>query len=44
MREIFHVEIGEENGLPTLSYRFDSRAWARLQRELLGKTLLFTAP
>jgi transposase len=42
MRELFHVEIGEENGLPTLSYRFDSRAWARLQRELLGKTLLFT--
>ncbi|MGB6366746.1 MAG: IS1634 family transposase, partial [Thermoanaerobaculia bacterium] len=42
MRELFHVEIGEENGLLTLSYRFDSRAWARLQRELLGKTLLFT--
>ena len=42
MRELFHIEIGEENGLPTLSYRFDSRAWARLQRELLGKTLLFT--
>jgi transposase len=42
MRELFHVEIGEEDGLSTLSYRFDSRAWARLQRELLGKTLLFT--
>ncbi len=42
MRELFQVEIAQDNGLPTLSYRFDSRAWTRLQRQLLGKTLLFT--
>jgi transposase len=42
MRELFQVKITQHNGLPTLSYRFDSRAWARLQRQLLGKTLLFT--
>ena len=34
----------EANGdcLPTLRYRFDRRAWQRLQRTLLGKTLIFT--
>ena len=42
MRELFSIEIAEDHGLPTLSYRFESRAWTRLQRELLGKTLLFT--
>jgi transposase len=42
MRDLFQVEIGEEGGLPSLSYRFDQRAWTRLQRELLGKSLLFT--
>ena len=42
MRELFQVDIGQDSKLPTLSYRFDARAWARLQRELLGKTLLFT--
>ena len=42
MNELFVVEIDERDGLPTLSYRFDHRAWARLQRTLLGKTILFT--
>jgi len=42
MRELFRVTIREEHGLPTLSYRFEHRAWERLQRTLLGKTLLFT--
>lgn len=42
MRELFQVEIREERGRPVLSYRFDARAWARLQRTLLGKSLLFT--
>ena len=42
LRELFQVEVTAERGLPTLSYRFDTRAWGRLQRTLLGKTLLFT--
>jgi transposase len=42
MRELFAVDIGERAGLPTLSYRFDHRAWQRLQKTLLGKTILFT--
>ena len=42
MRELFQVEITAERRLPALSYRFDTRAWERLQRTLLGKTLLFT--
>lgn len=42
MRELFRVTIRTQRGLPTLSYRFDRRAWESLQRTLLGKTLLFT--
>jgi transposase len=42
MKELFHVEVGEQEGLPTLTYRFDHRAWEQLQKALLGKTLLFT--
>jgi len=42
MKELFHVEIGERAGLPTLAYRFQHRAWQRLQRTLLGKTFIFT--
>ena len=42
MKELFAVELSERDGLPVLRYRFDRRAWARLQRTLLGKTLLFT--
>lgn len=42
MKELFQVTIEERDGLPCLTYRFDSRAWARLQKTLLGKTLLFT--
>ncbi len=42
MKELFAVEVGEREGLPTLSYRFDNRAWERLQKTLLGKTILFT--
>ncbi len=42
MKELFAVDIGEREGLPTLSYRFEHRAWQRLQKTLLGKTILFT--
>ena len=42
MKALFAVDIGEREGLPTLSYRFDHHAWQRLQKTLLGKTILFT--
>lgn len=42
MKELFQVNITESEGLPTLTYRFDNRAWERLQKTLLGKTILFT--
>lgn len=42
LQELFVVEVSERDGLPLLRYRFDRQAWARLQRTLLGKTLLFT--
>jgi len=42
MKELFHVDVREQEGLVTLTYRFDHAAWERLQRRLLGKTLLFT--
>ena len=42
MKELFDVTVEECDGLPWLTYRFNHEAWARLQRTLLGKTLLFT--
>lgn len=42
MKELFDVTVKERNGMPCLTYRFDRRAWTRLQKTLLGKTLLFT--
>ena len=42
MKELFKVTVEVKDGLPTLRYRFDQRAWQRLQRTLLGKTLVFT--
>jgi transposase len=42
MKDLFRVDIVEEEGLPVLSYRFDTEAWEDLQRTLLGKTILFT--
>jgi transposase len=42
MKDLFAVEITERKGLPTLTYRFDKRAWERLQKTLLGKNILFT--
>ena len=42
MHELFRVDVTERDGLPALTYRFDARAWQRLQRTLLGKTILFT--
>ena len=42
MRELFRVEVSEEEGLPQVRYRFQRRAWEKLQRTLLGKTLIVT--
>ena len=36
------MTVETEDGLPVLRYRFDQRAWQRLQSTLLGKTLIFT--
>lgn len=42
MKELFDVKVETHDGLPWVTYRFKHQAWARLQRTLLGKTLLFT--
>lgn len=42
MKDLFKIELEEKDGLPRLHYRFDHRAWERLQKTLLGKHLLFT--
>lgn len=42
MKELFHVEITEQEGTPMLEYRFEKDAWENLQKTLLGKTILFT--
>ena len=42
MKELFQVAISQSEGVPKLAYRFDKRAWERLQTTLLGKTILFT--
>jgi transposase len=43
MKELFRIDLtARPDRLPVLRYRFDTQAWQRLQRTLLGKTLLFT--
>lgn len=42
MKELFEVTVENQDGRPTLSYHFSHSAWQRLQKTLLGKTLLFT--
>ena len=42
MKDLFKVTVSERDNLPHLHYRFDHRAWEKLQNTLLGKTLLFT--
>ena len=42
MTDLFKVTVSERDDLPHLRYRFDHRAWEKLQNTLLGKTLLFT--
>lgn len=42
MKKLIRTEVGEDRGHPTLSYRLDHAALERLQREVFGKTILFT--
>jgi transposase len=42
MKDLFHVEIAAQEGLPVLNYRFNHGAWEQLQKTLLGKNILFT--
>jgi transposase len=43
LKDLFAVTVAAgAQGLPTLTYRFRQKAWGRLQRTLLGKTILFT--
>jgi transposase len=42
MKKLIRTEVGEDHGYPTLSYRLDHAALERLQRQVFGKTILFT--
>ena len=42
MKDLILVEVSSKKEGPHLSYRVDHTAWNRLQRTLLGKTILFT--
>ena len=42
LRELFRVEVSEDEGLRQVRYRFQRRAWEKVQRTLLGETLIFT--
>jgi len=43
MKELFAASVtNDRRKLPKLAWRFDEQAWERLQRTLLGKTILFT--
>jgi len=42
MKALFTVKINEKCGHPVLSYRFNDSEWSRLQKTLLGKTIIFT--
>ncbi len=42
MNELIQAEVSQRNNRTHLSYRVDQVAWQRLQRSLLGKSILFT--
>jgi transposase len=42
MKDLFEIDVTEQEGLPVLKYQFRTAAWRDLQRTLLGKTILFT--
>ena len=41
LRDLFAVKVREESSLPKVTYRFQRRAWEKLQPTLLGETLIF---
>jgi len=42
MKDLFDVDVTEQDGLPAVTYQFNQDAWEELQATLLGKTILFT--
>jgi transposase len=42
MKGLFQWKVGEEGGLPTLTYHTDAAALSRFMSKHLGKTILFT--
>lgn len=42
MADLFQVEVGQEEGLPTLSWRLDHQALEALTAQRLGRTILLT--
>jgi len=43
MKDLFAADVSvDSKGLPVLRYRFDRRAYEKLEKNQLGKTLLFT--
>ena len=42
MKELIRTAVTSRRGRPRLRYHLDQPAWARLQRTLLGKNILFT--
>ena len=42
MADLFRVQLEPGDPAPGLTFRFDRRAWKKLQDTLLGKTLIFT--
>jgi transposase len=42
MKHLFEIELSFSHHVPDLRYSFRQDVWERLQRTLLGKTLLFT--
>jgi transposase len=43
MKNLFWVDVDRRGrAVPTMNFRFDQQAWRKLNRTLLGKTLLFT--
>ena len=42
MTDLFRIQLEPADPAPRLTFRFDRKAWQKLQDTLLGKTLIFT--
>ena len=42
MADLFRIQLEPADPAPRLTFRFDRKAWQKLQDTLLGKTLIFT--